>query len=54
MKMNFVSGIIAGAICGSAITMIIDPVSDRERRKLYRNTRNVFKTMGSLIDAIKG
>ena len=53
MKMGFLSGIIAGAIVGAAVTMVVDPVSDRDRRKLYRNTRNVFRAMGNVVDTIK-
>ena len=53
MKMSFLSGIIAGAIVGSAITMVVDPVSDRERRKLYRGTRNVFRKVGCVFDLMR-
>lgn len=53
MKMGFLSGIIAGAIVGSAITMVYDPVSDRDRRKLHRSTRNVVKKVGYVIDMMK-
>lgn len=52
MKMNFLGGIIAGALIGSAVTMIADPVSDRDRRRLYRNTHDVFKKMGTVIDTM--
>lgn len=52
MKMSFLGGIIAGAIVGSAITMVADPISDRQRRKLYKGTHNMFKTMGTVIDAM--
>lgn len=53
MKMGFLGGIIAGAIVGSAITMVLDPVSDRERRKLYRGTRNTMRKVGHIIDMMK-
>ncbi len=53
MKMGFLGGIIAGAIVGSAVTMVLDPVSDRERRKLYRGTRNAMKKVGYMIDMMK-
>lgn len=53
MKMGFISGIIAGALVGSAVTMVMDPVSDRDRRKLYRNTKNAFRTISSLVDTLK-
>ena len=53
MKMGFLGGIIAGAIVGSAITMVLDPVSDRERRKLYRGTRSAIRKVGHVIDMMK-
>ncbi len=52
MKMSFLGGVIAGAIVGSAITMVADPVSDRQRKKLYRGTHNMFRTMGAVIDSM--
>lgn len=52
MKMGFLGGIIAGAIVGSAITMVVDPISDRDRRRFKRGTQNVFKTVGALIDTV--
>jgi len=30
MKMSFIGGVIAGAIVGSALTMVMDPVSDKQ------------------------
>ena len=52
MKMSFLGGVIAGAIVGSAITMVADPISDRQRRKLYKGTHHMFRTMGTVIDAM--
>ncbi|MGN1059716.1 MAG: hypothetical protein ACI4QW_04720 [Clostridia bacterium] len=52
MKMSFIGGVIAGAIVGSALTMVIDPVSDRQRRKLHKGTHSMFKTMGTVLDAM--
>jgi len=53
MKMGFLSGIIAGAIVGSAITMVVDPVSDRDRRRLYRGTRNAIRKVGCVFDMMR-
>lgn len=52
MKISFLSGVIAGAIVGSALTMVMDPISDRQRRKMHRGTHSMFKTMGSVLDAM--
>ena len=52
MKISFISGVIAGALVGSALTMVMDPVSDKQRRKLHKGTSNMFKTMGTVVDAM--
>lgn len=52
MKMSFLGGVLAGAIVGSALTMVIDPISDKQRRKLYKGTQSMFKTIGSVLDAM--
>ena len=51
-NLGFLSGVIAGAAIGSAITMFIDPINDRQRRKMHRSSNHMFKTMGSVIDAM--
>ncbi len=50
--MKFFGGIIAGAIVGFAITMLVDPVSDRQRKKLHKGTYGVIKTMSTVLDAM--
>ncbi len=52
MKISFLSGVIAGAIVGSALTMAMDPISDRQRKKFQKGTHSMFKTMGSVLDAM--
>lgn len=52
MKMSFLSGVIAGAIVGSALTMVMDPITDKQRRRMHRGTHSMFKTMGTVLDAM--
>jgi len=52
MKLSFIGGVIAGAIVGSALTMVMDPITDRQRRKLHKGTQSVFQTMGTVLDAM--
>jgi len=52
MKMSFIGGIVAGAVVGSALTMIMDPLNDKQRRKLHKGTHSMFKTMGTVLDAM--
>lgn len=47
---NFFKGVTTGLIIGTAITMLTDPISDRQRNKLMRKTEGLFKNMGGIID----
>ena len=47
---GFLKGMATGLVVGAAVTMITDPVSDRQRHKLARKTEDVFKTVGGVID----
>lgn len=48
--MNFVKGMIAGLVVGSAVTMLADPVSDRQRHKLQKKTEGFFRSIGCALD----
>ena len=41
-------------VIGAAVTMLTDPLSDRERRRLARKTEGMFKNMGSMIGTAIG
>lgn len=47
---GFISGITTGMVVGAAVTMLIDPVSDRQRHKLQKKTEGIFRSIGSVID----
>lgn len=51
---SFFKGVTAGLVIGAAVTMLADPVSDRQRTRLMRKTEGVFKNMGSMIDTAIG
>lgn len=51
---GFVKGMAAGLLLGACATMLIDPVSDRQRHKLMKKTEGVFKGIGSVIDTAVG
>ena len=51
-SMSFLGGMIAGAAIGSALTMVMDPVSDKQRKRLYKGTQVMVKTMGTVLDAM--
>lgn len=47
---GFVKGMAAGLVVGAAAAMIIDPISDRQKNKIKRKTKGVFRSVGSVID----
>ena len=51
-KLNWVSAMMLGAAVGSAITMVIDPVDDKRRRKLHKNVGVMAKTVSGVLDAV--
>lgn len=47
---GFAAGMAAGLIVGAASAMLIDPISDRQKNRLRKKTRGIFKSVGSVID----
>lgn len=47
---GFLKGMAAGIAVGAAVTMITDPLSDRDRKKIAKKTEGIFKNIGSVID----
>lgn len=46
---DFAKGIATGMVVGAAATMIFEP-SDKQKNKIKRKTRGVFRSIGSVID----
>lgn len=51
---SFMKGISAGLVIGAAVTMLCDPVSDRQRNRVVKRTEGAFKTMGAMVDSVVG
>ena len=47
---GFFKGVATGMVVGAAVTMMTDPVSDRQRKKIAKKTEGVFKSIGGVID----
>lgn len=48
---KFFKGVTTGLIIGTAVTMLTDPISDRQRQRLVKKTEGAFKSMGEMIDS---
>ncbi len=51
---GFMKGMATGLVVGAAVTMIADPMTDRERHKIAKKTEGIFKNIGSVIDTTLG
>lgn len=50
-SLGFFKGMAAGMAVGAAAAIVMDPITDRQRRKIQRKTEGVFKSIGGVIDA---
>lgn len=51
---QFFKGIGTGLVIGAALTMLMDPVTDRQRNKLVKKTEGMFRNMGEMVDSVVG
>lgn len=51
---GFMKGMATGLVVGAAVTMIADPMSERDRHKIAKKTEGIFKNIGSVIDTTLG
>lgn len=47
---DFTKGIATGALVGAAAVMIFEPISEKQKNKIKRKTKGVFRSIGSVID----
>lgn len=48
----FVKGMLAGAVIGMGVTMVANPMDERDKRRLAKRTNRVFTTIGSIADNV--
>ena len=48
---NFLGAMAAGIVVGAVVGMMIDPINDKQHKKIYKNASNVFKTIGTIVVA---
>ena len=49
---KFVTGMITGVIAGVGVSMMINPVDDKDKRRMQKATSKVFTTLGTIADNI--
>lgn len=48
---GFIKGMTVGVVVGSAVTMLADPITDKQRRKFAKKTEGIFRSLGTVIDS---
>lgn len=51
---GFFKGMATGLVVGAAVTMIADPISDKNHRKMQKKSHDMFRNIGSMIDNALG
>ena len=49
---SFVKGMVTGAVIGMGISMVANPMEERDRRRLAKRTSKMFTTIGSIADNV--
>lgn len=51
-KAGFVTGIVTGMAMGVGATMLVNPMDERDRKKIKKNASHVFTAIGSVADHV--
>lgn len=49
---SFVSGVVTGMAVGVGATMMLNPMDEKDKKKLKKNTTQVFTTIGAVADRV--
>ncbi len=49
---GFIGAMTVGIVVGTVMGMMIDPISDKQHKKICKSANNVFKTIGMIVDDV--
>ena len=49
---SLIGAVAAGAVIGAIAGMMIDPINDKQHKKIHKCANNMFKTIGTIMDDI--
>lgn len=49
---GFTKGLITGAMVGAVMGIMFDPLHDKDRKRMKRNTQKYLKTAGNMMDSM--
>ena len=47
-----IGAMAAGVVIGAVVGMMIDPINDKQHKKICKSANNVFKTIGAIVDDV--
>jgi gas vesicle protein len=47
-----IGAMAAGVVIGAVVGMMVDPLNDKQHKKICKNASNVFKTIGAIVDDV--
>lgn len=50
MNHGFIKGMATGALFGMGVMMAVNPITEKDKKRIAKNTSKVFTTMGSVAD----
>ena len=51
-KASFITGIVTGMAVGVGASMMINPMDEKDKKKLKKNTSQMFTTLGAVADRV--
>lgn len=51
-KGSFVTGMVTGVAVGIGAAMMVNPMDERDKKKLKKNTSQMFTTLGAVADRV--
>lgn len=49
---SFTKGVIAGAVLGAGMSMLVNPVDSQDVKRIQRSTSRFFSNVGNIIDSV--
>lgn len=51
-KSGFITGIVTGMAVGVGASMLINPLDEKDKKKIKKNASQVFTTIGAVADHV--
>ena len=49
---SFIGALATGVVLGAVAGMMIDPINDKQHKKICKTANNMFKTIGTIVDDV--